>query len=733
MSKQAEQFSRRDFLKVSGFAGLGLVIGVSLFGCKNDGSKDEEGEVVPLKETEINAYILIREDGTATIMAKNPEIGQGIRTSLPMILAEELDLPWEKVTVEQAPLDDRMTPQYAGGSQGITTNYEALRKAGAAAKAVLIAAAAKKWGVSEEACTVKAGVIHHEDKSLHYGEVAVEAAKLKLPANPTLKDPKDFSIVGKSKSDVDLHKIVTGQPLFGIDQEIEGMVYATILKPEIMNATAVSFDATEALAMPGVLDVVAIQGDGNPTNWVDGVAIVAEHTWAAFAARGKVKVEWKAPEGYIQDAEDIYNRLEKAAESGVSLRKDGNVEKAFRRNSNVLTATYKVPYVGHNTMEPMNFIADVKENAALLIGPTQLPGPARRSASQITGIPEENITVRFTRMGGGFGRRLFNDYANEAVILSQKLKKPVQVIWDRESDFKGDYYRPAGVYQMKASWAATQLTGFEVKAATTSRNLYRQRLDQPQSTEIFPDQAPAGMVPNFHVAYKGLLTNIHVGALRVPGVNATTFAYQSFLDELAEQVGMDPIDFQLQMIGTEAKDLPYGDHGGPSYNTGQLRHVIEEVRRKSKWDQALPEGKFRGFAGQMVFGVYVAQVVEIQMVDGKVKVDKIYCVTDCGRVINPIGADAQVQGGITDALSAALYEGITFAEGKLIEQNFDRYPKLRMKDSPEVEVHFVTSDAHPQGLGEPSYPVVIPALCNAVYAATGKRIRELPLRLYGLA
>lgn len=731
MSKQDQTFSRKDFLKVSGFAGLGLVIGMSLFGCKEEGAKEGE-PVVPLKETEINAYIIIREDGTATIMAKNPEIGQGIRTSLPMILAEELDLPWEKVNVEQALLDDRMTPQYAGGSQGVTTNYEVLRQAGAAAKAVLIAAAAKQWGVAPEACTVKEGVIHHEDKSLHYGEVAVAAAALELPAKPVLKNPKDFTIVGKSTPDVDLHKIVTGQPLFGLDQEIEGMVYATILKPEVMNATVVSFDATEALAQPGVINVIQIKGDANPTNWVDGVAIVAEHTWAAFNARDKVKIEWKSPEGYIRDTADVYARLEEAAKEGVSLREDGNFVKIFQRDLNQWSATYKVPYVGHNCMEPMNFIADVKEKSATLIGPTQLPGPARRSASQITGIPEENITVRFSRMGGGFGRRLFNDYANEAVYLSQQLKKPVQVVWDRESDFRGDYYRPAGVYQMKAAWTGTKLSAFEVQASTTSRNLYRQRPDQPQSTEIFPDQAPAGMVPNFHVSYKGLLTNIHVGALRVPGVNATTFAYQCFLDELAEKVGMDPIDFQLRMIGTEARDMPYNDHGGPSYNTGKLRHVIEEVRKKSGWDQALPEGKYRGFAGQMVFGVYVAQVVEIRMVNDKVKVDKVYCVTDCGRVINPIGADAQVQGGITDALSTALYEGITFAEGKLVEQNFDRYPKLRMKDSPEVEVHFVESDAHPQGLGEPSYPVIIPALCNAVYAATGKRVRELPLRIHGL-
>lgn len=727
MSQSSTGYSRRDFMKVAGLAGAGLMISVSLFRCKDDSPQG------PLKETEINAFIRINEDGTATILAKNPEIGQGIRTSLPMILAEELELSWEKVTVEQAMLDQRLGPQYAGGSQGITTNYEALRKAGAAAKAVLIAAAAAKWEVSPDQCKVKGGIISNGSKELHYGEVAEAAAKLDLPEEPSLKDPKDFKIIGKSTADVDLQKIVTGQPLFGLDQELEGMVYATVLKPPVMGSTVVSFDAAEAKNIPGVIDVIKIEKAEFPGILLEGIGIVAYNVWAAFKAKKAIKVEWQKPESYVTDMESLFDTLEKTAQDGEVLREEGDVGKEFRGNKNTLEATYKVPFLCHSQMEPMNFIADVKEDSIRLIGPTQTPGSAAGQASQLTGIPPENITVEFTRIGGGFGRRLLNDYANEAVYLSQRIKKPVKIVWDRENDFLTDYYRPAGVYQFKASLRGSKLTGFEVKGSTTSRNLYGGRGRPPHSTEIFPDQEPAGMVPHFKLSYKPLLTNVPVGALRVPGVNATTFAYQCFLDELAEKAGMDPIEFHLQLIGTEAQDLKYDDHGGPTYNTGKLRTVIEKVRDASGWGNPAPAGRYRGFSGQMVFGVYVAEVAEISMVNGKVKVHKITAAIDCGRVINPLGADAQVQGGITDALSAALYESISFKDGALQETNFDRYQKLRMKDSPEVEVHFIPSDEHPKGLGEPSYPVVFPALCNAVYAATAQRVRELPLKLHGLA
>ncbi|MBO3696904.1 xanthine dehydrogenase family protein molybdopterin-binding subunit [Roseivirga sp. E12] len=714
--------SRRGFLKLTGIAGGGLMLGFNLTGC------DTLPENPDFRDLEINAFILINGDGTVTIKAKNPDIGQGVKTSLPMILAEELDIPWKMVTVEQAELDSRLGSQFAGGSTGVKTNYENLRKAGAAVRDVIVRAAADQWGVQPLDCKTEDGFVTHGSKRLHYGHLAEAAAQLELNEDPPLKDPKTFNIIGKSRPDVDLKKIVTGEALYGIDQEIDGMVYATVLKPQVFGSKLANIEDSEAKAVPGVIDIFEISQGDNPGNGLGGVAIVAENQWAAFKAKGLVKAEWNSPKGFISSNERLRRALDRGASSkGTVLKDEGNVGNAFRNSDEVIEAKYHVPFISHSQMEPMNFIADVQKDKVLLIGPTQTPGSAAASASNITGVPREQVQMKFTRIGGGFGRRLLNDYANEAVLISQKVERPVKLVWTREADFLADYYRPAGAYHFKAALTGKNLEAMEVNICTTSRYLYRQSTPA-HGTEAFPDQQPAGMIPNFKVTYSPLKSNIPVGALRTPGVNATTYAYQGFMDELAEKVGMDPIEFQLGLIGTEDKDMPYEDHGGPTYNTVRLRNVIELVREKANWGG----GKSQGFAAQMIFGSYVACIVDASLVDGKVKVDKVNVAVDCGRVINPIGANAQVQGGITDAISAALYESLELRDGAPIGQNFDRYEKLRITDSPEVDVHFVASEESPQGLGEPSYPILFPALTNAVYQVTGQRIRELPLKKHNL-
>lgn len=729
--------TRRDFLKITGVAGGGLMIGFNMMSC----TKEEKW---PDWEQEINAYILINGDGSATIMSKNPDIGQGVKTSLPMILAEELDMPWEKVTVKQAPLDERMTPQFAGGSTGVPLNYESLRKAGAAARFVLVAAAAKMWKVDAADCKTEDGYIINGDNKVHYGQVAQQAAEIELPEEVAVKDPKDFKIIGKSKRDVDLQKIVTGAPLYGLDHEIEGMVYATVAKSQTFGSTVISYDDAEARKIKGVIDVIKIDRTDNKSMLVDGVAVVAENIWAAFKAKQLLKIKWQKPDNYISSMDTFKAEFAKGIKKpGDVLREDGNTKAEFAKNANQIEAIYDVPFISHSQMEPMNFIADVKEGTTVtkedgttevqggsirLLGPTQTPGSAQRQASQLTGIAPENITVDFTRIGGGFGRRLKNDYTCEAVYLSQKVKKPVKLVWTRENDFLGDFYRPAGCYHLKASLDGSKITAFEAKICTNSSALFGGNTDNPSRLEAFPDQEPASMVDNFKISYNPVASNVPVGALRTPGVNATTFAYQCFLDELAEKAGKDPIDFQLEMIGEEDRDIDYRDHPGPTYNTTRLRKVINLVREKSGWDNKPADGRFRGFAGQYVFGTYIGCVAEVSMQNDKLKVHKVWASADCGRVINPTGAEAQVQGGITDGLSAALYETIDFKDGNLIQQNFDKYEKLRMDSSPDVEVHFVESDATPAGLGEPSYPVIFPALCNAIYAATGKRIRQLPIK-----
>jgi len=710
-------------MRISGLAGGGLMIGFPLTSAIS--------ATVNSQDIEINAFILIGVDGHAIIRAKNPEIGQGVKTSLPMILAEELDIPWEKVTVEQAELDRRMGAQFAGGSTGVKTNYDNLRKAGATARDMLLRAAAEIWKVAPSDCKTKDGNVIHGNKSLHYGEVATRAAKLETAEEVQLKSPEDFTIIGQSKSDVDLHGIVTGSPLFGLDMEVPNMVYATIIKPEIFGAKLSSFEASKAKALEGVIDVFKVPAMDNPTMRVDGVAILAQDTWTAFKAKKLVETNWEAPDNYITSSADLKTRMGNNLQTKTEvLKEDGDVDKAFETLDDQLTATYEVPFISHSQMEPMNFIADVKDNEVLLVGPTQTPGSASAMASRITGIPRENIKVKFSRIGGGFGRRLTNDYANEAVFISMTIKKPVKLVWDRESDFLCDFYRPAGCYHFKAAMEGKELKAMEVKACTTSRYLYRGG-SPAHGTEAFPDQQPAGLIPNFKISYAPLLTNVPVGALRTPGMNAVTFAYQSFIDELASHAEVDPIDFQLKMIGEADRDMPYSDHGGPTYNTSRLRQVIKMVRNKADWNKK-GSSIYQGFAAQMVFGAYVAAIVDVRLNAGKIQIEKVNIAVDCGLIINPVGAEAQVQGGITDAISAALYEGLEIKDGKPVAQNFNTYQKLRMPASPQVDVHFIESSAAPQGLGEPSYPILFPALINGVSKATGKRVRELPLRKHGL-
>ncbi len=714
--------TRRDFLKISGAAGGGLLIGLNLYSCKSEPDW-------PDFEQEINAYIRVNGDGTVTILGKNPEIGQGVKTSLPMILAEELDMPWEKVTVETAKYDNVFGAQYAGGSNSVRTNYETLRQAGAIARDVLVRAAAKQWQVKEEDCKTEDGFIINGKNKVHYGQVALEAAKLELKEEVPLKDPKDFKLIGKSTKEVDLEKIVTGQPLFGIDQEVEGMVYATVVKPEVFGAKVVNFDGAKALEQKGVLDVFKIDGHDNPLWLQDGVAVVAENIWTAFKAKKLVEVKWKNPENYVESTDELYSQFrEGIAKKGKEIRIDGNPDQAVASADQVIEGTFQVPFLSHAQMEPMNFIADVREDKIHLTGSTQTPGAANYYASELTGIPRENITVDFTRIGGGFGRRLLNDYSNEAVMISQKIKRPVKLVWDRENDFLGDYYRPAGAYKFTGALKNGKLDSLEINVSSTSRYAYRQEPeDEHHASEVFEDQQPARLIPNLRVTYFKVNSHVPVGALRTPGVNATTFAYQSFLDELATAAGRDPIDFQLEILGDGDKEVKYDNHGGPTYSTGKLKNVINLVRERSGWDSFNKSDRALGFAGQMVFGTYVAEIVEVGMQDGKLKIYNVWAVADAGRIINPAGAYKQVQGGITDGISAALYEGLEIKNGKPVQRNFDTYRKLRMPDSPPVDVYLVESSDPPQGLGEPSYPVIFPALANAVSKLTGARVRELPL------
>jgi isoquinoline 1-oxidoreductase subunit beta len=730
------ELNRRDFLKVSGLAGTGLFIGISFIN-----SSTAKGNVTQhtADTFEPNVYLKIQTDGQVIIMAKNPEIGQGVKTSLPQIIAEELEVAWEQIVVEIAPLDNRFGAQFAGGSTAIHTNFDTLRKAGAAAKEMLIQAAAKKWDVHPDQCYAKAGVVYktNSTEKFLYSELVAEASTLPIPDNPKLKDSKDFTIIGKAIGGVDNKAIVTGSVEFGLDAKPKGMLVASIERCPYYGGKIKQVDDTASLKVTGVIQVITIEASENPTMLVAGVAVIAKNTWAAFKGRKALKIEWELPTGPVESDENLKNQFEKNITSaGQVIREDGNVDNAFQACSVVHEGTFEAPFLAHAPMEPQNYIADVRHDSVDVWGPTQVPGRVRSIAASLTDIPQEKINVRMTRVGGGFGRRLMADYAAEAIYVSKTIGKPVQVVWTREDDIQHDFYRPAGMYKIKAGLDNNnKLIAWHIKASTTSRGIFSNPNEtNPSRTEVFPDGFPAGFVPNFKMEYTPVVSHVPRGAWRAPGHNVTAWLDQSFIDEMAALAKKDPVDFRLEILGKEDKIMPYRDHGGPEYSTKRLKNVIQLAVEKSNWYTPAPRGVYKGFACHFMFGAYVAEVVTISWQESnRFKIDKVWCVVDCGIVVNKSGAINQLECGVIDGLSAALNQAVHIDGGKAIESNFNNYPLLRMKDAPAVEVHLVESNENPEGLGEMALPPIAAALCNAIYAGTGKRVRKLPVNLERLA
>lgn len=726
-SQQNSGLNRRDFLKTSGLAGAGLIIGIGLLD-----SRIAKGAVVD-GVFEPSAYLKIGSDGKIIIMSKNPEIGQGVKTSMPQIIAEELELDWKQIEVVQAPLDSKLGDQFAGGSTAIKQNFDGLLKAGAAAKEMLIEAASRKWKVSLNQCYASEGFVMRKNSNdkLSYAELANDASKLNVRENPKLKDKKDYKIIGKPLAGVDNKKIVTGTAEFGLDARPKGMVVASVERCPVFGGKVKKVDDAEALKIPGVEKVIVLEATANPTRMVAGVAVVAKNTWTAMKGRKALKIEWDLPTD-VESDESLKNSFEKNINSkGEVLRDDGNVDDAFAKASKVTEAIYEAPFLAHAPLEPMNYIADVRADGVDVWGPTQVPGSVRQLATIITGLTADKIKVTMTRVGGGFGRRLMADYAYEAISISKAISKPVQVVWTREDDMQHDFYRPAGMFKMKGAIDQNnKLTAWKINASTTSRYAFRGATDPAYKTEVFPDGFPAGFIPNFQMEYLPTQSKVPRGAWRAPGHNITAWLDQSFIDEMATLAGKDPVAFRLEILGEEDKEMPYSDHGGPVYSTKRLKNVIRLAAEKSNWNQPAPKGMYRGFAAHFMFGAYVAEVVTISMPSPEtIKLEKAVCVCDCGIVINQSGAMNQLEGGIIDGLSVTLNGAIHIEGGKVKEGNFDDYRLLRMKDAPVVEVHLVDSNEGPEGLGEMSLPPVSAALCNAIFAATGKRIRKLPINL----
>lgn len=714
------KYNRRSFLKVSTAAGGGLMIGFNwLAGCQ---PSTKEMINIPKEWFDINAFIKIGDNGLVTIMSPNPEIGQNVKTAMPMIVAEELDVDWKNVVVEQAGLDtNKFTRQLAGGSQSIRQGWQSLRMAGAAARRVLMEAAAKQWEVPVGELTTEKGMISHGKlgKSIGYGEIATNAATIEVPEEIELKDPKDFKIIGYATKNVDGPKIVAGKPLFGLDFKREGMLIAMIVHPTAFGMKVKDFDAANVLSMPGIKDVFKVQTAPAEKEWSDAnafpelVAVVGESTWQVMKAKKALTVNWEQ-ESPMENSEDHSMALDNALDTPAEEpdRKDGDPEKAFKNAAKVIEKTYSAPFLPHNTMEPMNFFAHVTNEKAELIGPIQTPENMRKSVSSLLGIPEDKITIDLTRMGGGFGRRLYGNFGLEAAAISKKVNAPIKLIYTREDDMTQGTYRPAYKIKYRAALDKNnELVGFHVKGVGMNEG------------PVFANRFPAGTVSNYLAENKSVETNISTGAWRAPRSNFVAGAEQSFMDEVAEAAGKDPIDFRLELF-EKAINNPVGEEN--DYEADRYAGVLKLVKEKSGWGQEMP-GVYRGVSAYFCHNSYVAQVVDVVMDNGKPKVMKVWCAVDCGIVVNPEGAINQIEGGIIDGIGHAMYGALTFKNGTPDQRNFDKYRLIRNADAPaEVEAFFVENGIDPTGLGEPSLPPIIGALANALYKATGNRLYSQP-------
>lgn len=716
---------RRDFVQVSATAAGGLLVSVTL----PAGLRRALAADAPPATEVLGAFVEIAADGTVTIASKNPEIGQGVKTSLPMLVAEELDIPWERVRVVQAGLDPRYGDQGAGGSTAVSENWAGLRQAGATARHLLVAAAAARWGVDPSACQVEAGNVVHpaSGRRLSYGALAAAAARLPTPTDVALKPPSRFRLIGTRVPGVDNAAIATGRATYGIDARVPGMLHACVLHPPFGHRLA-SVDSARAERIAGVRRVVQIEPLPSPLHLRQGVAVIADSTWAAMQGQRALEATWEKVPGPPIDSEAVRAAMLGALDRpGEPLRNDGDVDGALARAARTVEATYEVPLLAHAPMEPMNCLADVRADRAEVWGPMQDPGGVQELVARVTGLDPRAITVHMTRAGGGFGRRLMSDYAAEAAYLSKAAGHPVQIVWTREEDFRQDFYRPCGVHRLRASVdAGGKVTGWEHRLANPSRYAFAKNDRSPVSSELYPDDFPARCLPNVRLAYSAVDSNIPRGAWRSTLHSSNAFAVQSFVDELAHALGRDPLELRLELLGPP-RQLEYKGHGGPVFDTGRLAGVLRLAAGRAGWGTPLPDGRARGIAGHFTFGSYAAHVAEVSRGAGGVRVERLVVAVDCGQVVNLSGAEAQVQGGVLDGLSAALHGEITVERGEVRQTNFDGYRLLRMNESPRVEVHFVPSAAPPSGLGEPPVPPVAPALANAIFALTGTRLRRMPL------
>jgi isoquinoline 1-oxidoreductase beta subunit len=697
-----------------------------------------------------NAWLEIASDGGVKIWCGKSEMGQGVRTALPMIVAEELSCDWKSVRVLQADLDSKYGEQLTGGSLSVRTSYANLRQAGAAAREVLLIAAAGMWGIDRSECRVENGrILRAKSKDeLTFAEVVGSASALPAPADPPLKSPADFRIVGHSTPRTDTPLKVTGAAQFGIDVRVPGMLIASVERCPVYGGTVQRSNGEKIKSLPGVRGVVELKpvhlthqfgdksgpGSRNYTN--AGVAVLADSTWTALQARKELQVEWDEGVFARESSAALREQFKKLAAGPASvLRNDGDFDKAYDACAQTIEAIYEVPFLAHATMEPMNCTAHVHNGECELWAPTQIPGAAADSVAQALGITRDRVKVHVTFLGGGFGRRLIQDYAVEAALISRDAGVPVQVVWTREDDIQHDFYRPASYHVFKAGLdAAGKPQAWLHRAVSPSISVFYNGtgISPGAAAEVNAPDFPAYGVPNFRLEFARAESGMPLGYWRSVENSGNQFAISSFLDELAGAAGHDPLEFLLAVLGPPRKIDLGGDNG--VVDVGRRRRVIQLAAEKANWGKALPAGQGRGIAAHFGYGSYVAQVAEVSYDAAKgLRVQRVVCAIDCGLAVNPNGVKAQMESAINFGLAATLKSTITYDRGRVQQSNFHDYEVLRMSDAPpDIEVHIVASSDPPGGCGEPGVPPIAPAVGNALFAASGKRVRRLPIRTQDL-
>ncbi len=724
-------------LSVSG----GLVFGLSTSAFAS-GADDKKTST-----NQLGFFIEIHPDNRITIGSNQPEIGQGVKTALPMLIAEELEADWKRVSVIQMPLGiiktaDGYTWKYGGqgvgGSTGLTGNYDFMRETGAKIRQVLQLAAAKVWKTKPDQCVCKLSKVTHKKtgNTLSYAELVAVAATIEIPSQaPTLKAVSEFNIVGHKTGTVDIKDIIMGKSKYGIDTIQPEMKIAVIARSPYLDGKVKSFDDSKTRKVPGVIDVIRIKGPDLDKPYhilADGIAIIADSTWAAIKARDLLKVEWhKGP--HAKESTDSFDKqcIKLLQGKGQIVRNDGDYASAIKQADKVITENYQIPFVSHAPLEPQNCFAHVEKNRCHIIVPTQMPSGVSRAVSARTGIARENIVVEMTRVGGAFGRRLTVDYASEAAMISQQSGLPIKLLWTREDDLQHDFYRPSGHHQMTAGLDKSgKVIAWSQRLASASK--YYRRPNVPETDywkpELYSDDFPAGFVANLQREYFSVKSGMPRGSWRAPAHTANAFVLQSFIDEIAHQTGQDPLQFQLKMLG-DAREMDYANHGGPKFNPGRLTRLLKFVAKEIDYSRKMPHGSGIGIACHFTFGGYAAHAIEVKVdKKGTLVIERIVGAIDCGLVVNPNAVMAQLQGGTVDGLSTALNLQITVKDGQVEQSNFNNYPLAKIAQIPaKFEMHILPFDDTPTGVGEMGIPPVAPALTNAIFAATGKRIRRLPI------